>query len=353
MKRILGPSVIVLGLAMGLSACTNPYDPGQRAVGGGLLGAGAGAAIGGIAGGGRGAAIGAVTGGALGAVGGAVTTPTPPPQPYYYQGYRAARREPGPRRLPARPRGRHRPSPRPIALGGGASAALKCCLVAARRDGRMKRRTFLAAGAAALAAPSLARAADLRLLKFIPQSDLTVLDPIWTTAYVTRNHGFMVFDTLYGTDAQYAVSPQMVAGAVTEDDGKPWKLTLRDGLKFHDGEPGAGARLRRQHRALGQARRVRPDADGGDRRALGGRRPTIVFRLKTPFPLLPDALGKSGSNVPAIMPERLAKTDPFTQVTEMVGSGPFRSWPTSGCRAASSSMSATPATCRAAAARRA
>jgi hypothetical protein len=87
MKRILGPSVIVVGLAMGLSACTNPYDPGQRAVGGGLLGAGAGAAIGGIAGGGRGAAIGAVTGGALGAVGGAVTTPTPPPQPYYYQGY--------------------------------------------------------------------------------------------------------------------------------------------------------------------------------------------------------------------------------------------------------------------------
>ena len=65
----------------------------------------------------------------------------------------------------------------------------------------MKRRTFLAAGAAALAAPSLAapslgRAADLRVLKFIPQSDLAVLDPIWTTAYVTRNHGFMVFDTL-------------------------------------------------------------------------------------------------------------------------------------------------------------
>lgn len=84
MKRILGPGVIVLGMAMGLSACTNPYDPGQRAVGGGLLGAGAGAAVGGIAGGGRGAAIGALAGGALGAAGGAVTTPTPPPQPYYY-----------------------------------------------------------------------------------------------------------------------------------------------------------------------------------------------------------------------------------------------------------------------------
>ena len=78
-----------LSLAMvaglGLTACTNPYDPGQRAVGGGLIGAGAGAALGGIAGGGRGAAIGALAGGTLGAVGGAVTTPTPPPQPYYQQ----------------------------------------------------------------------------------------------------------------------------------------------------------------------------------------------------------------------------------------------------------------------------
>jgi hypothetical protein len=74
---------LALVAGLGLAACTNPYDPGQRALGGGLLGAGAGAAIGGIAGGGQGAAIGALAGGALGAVGGAVTTPTPPPQ--YYQ----------------------------------------------------------------------------------------------------------------------------------------------------------------------------------------------------------------------------------------------------------------------------
>ena len=67
-----------------LAGCTNPYDPGQRAVGGGLLGAGAGAAIGGIAGGGKGAAIGALAGGALGAVGGAATTPAPPPPAYGY-----------------------------------------------------------------------------------------------------------------------------------------------------------------------------------------------------------------------------------------------------------------------------
>jgi len=82
-KPFLTPGGIALVLALGLSACTNPYDPGQRAVGGGLIGAGAGAAIGAAAGGGTGAAIGAASGGALGAITGAVTTPPPPPPPRY------------------------------------------------------------------------------------------------------------------------------------------------------------------------------------------------------------------------------------------------------------------------------
>ena len=77
MKKLISSCAFVLGLAMGVSACTDPYDPGQRAVGGGLLGAGTGAAIGGIAGGGRGAATGALIGGTLGALGGAATTPSP------------------------------------------------------------------------------------------------------------------------------------------------------------------------------------------------------------------------------------------------------------------------------------
>jgi hypothetical protein len=83
-KQFLAPGGMALALALGLSACSNPYDPGQRAVGGGLIGAGAGAAIGGAAGGGKGAAIGAASGGALGAVGGAATTPPPPPPQYRY-----------------------------------------------------------------------------------------------------------------------------------------------------------------------------------------------------------------------------------------------------------------------------
>ena len=83
MKRQIVPVAAALGLALTLSACTDPYDPGQRALGGGLIGAGTGAALGGIAGGGRGAATGALIGGAVGAVGGAVTTPERPPPGYY------------------------------------------------------------------------------------------------------------------------------------------------------------------------------------------------------------------------------------------------------------------------------
>ncbi len=103
-SKLALPLVVAAGL--GLSACTNPYDPGQRAVGGGLLGAGTGAAIGGLAGGGRGAAVGALLGGGVGAVGGAATTPQAPApgyyqQPGYQQPYQPAYEEP-PRRYPPR-----------------------------------------------------------------------------------------------------------------------------------------------------------------------------------------------------------------------------------------------------------
>jgi len=188
---------------------------------------------------------------------------------------------------------------------------------------RASRRGFLATGAA-LAAPRPAAAQGARTLRFVPQSDLGILDPIWTAAYVTRNHGLMVFDQLYGLDERYEPRPQMVEGHVVEEDGRRWTLTLREGLRFHDGEPV------RARDAVASIRRwgVR-DGFGGSLMAVteelsaaDDRR--IVFRLKRPFPLLPLALGKAGSPVCAIMPERLASTDPFRQVTEMVGSGPFR-----------------------------
>ena len=99
----------------------------------------------------------------------------------------------------------------------------------------IRRRTLLATAAAALATPAIAQPA--RLLKFVPHADLTIVDPYWTTAYITRNHAMMVYDTLYGTDAAFNVTPQMAEGHRIEDDGKTIIITLREGLKFHDNTP--------------------------------------------------------------------------------------------------------------------
>ncbi|MDQ2803828.1 MAG: ABC transporter substrate-binding protein, partial [Pseudomonadota bacterium] len=196
----------------------------------------------------------------------------------------------------------------------------------------MLRRSFLARSAAAFAAPlaaplarpGLARAEASRVLKFIPQADVTILDPIWTTAYVTRNHGFMIFDTLYGFDKAYRPQPQMVAGHTVESDGRLWTLKLRDGLAWHDGE-----RVLARDCVASIERWGKRDPYGKTLMAYtdelsAADDKTIVFRLKKPFALLPNALGKPGSNFCAMMPERLAKTDPFKQITEMVGSGPFK-----------------------------
>jgi len=190
--------------------------------------------------------------------------------------------------------------------------------------GLVSRRSLLAGAAGALAAPQLAAAQGARVLKFVPQADLAVLDPIWTQAYVTRNHALMVFDTLYGIDANFVATEQMVHSHSTEDGGKTWTLVLRAGQRWHDGERVLGrdcvASLRRwaARDSFGQTLMALTDELSAPDDS------SIRFRLKRPFPLLPDALGKAGSNIAAMMPERLARTDPFKQITEMVGSGPYR-----------------------------
>ena len=183
----------------------------------------------------------------------------------------------------------------------------------------MQRRDFLSAAAATLFAPAIARGQAANVLKFVPLADLTILDPHLTTSYQTRDHGYMVFDTLFGVDAQYRPQPQMLAGFTTDNDGKVWKLTLRDGLLFHDGEKVLArdcvASIQRwgKRDAFGQALLAATD----ELSATDDK--TIIFHLKHPFPLLPLALGKTPPTMCAIMPERLARTDAFTQITEMVG----------------------------------
>jgi peptide/nickel transport system substrate-binding protein len=190
----------------------------------------------------------------------------------------------------------------------------------------MKRRDLLLAAGAAFVAASHrpARAGDAaRTLTFVPQTPLTSIDPVWTSAMTVRNFGMMVFETLYGRDAAMNPQPQMLAGERIDDDGRRCSMTLRDGLRFHDGEKVLArdcvASLRRwmQRDPVGATIAARVDAlEAPDDR-------TILWRLSKPFPHLPKALSKF-QTAAVMMPARLAATDPFKQIPEAIGSGPFR-----------------------------
>ena len=189
----------------------------------------------------------------------------------------------------------------------------------------MHRRTLLKTAAASLlATPAIAQPAKTATLRFVPQANLTALDPIFTTAIVTGNHGYYVFDTLYSNAIDGVPKPQMAEGHTVSDDKLTWRIRLREGLKFHDDTP-----VRSVDCIASLQRWVKRDSFGQllakvveSWRAPDDR--TIEIRLTRPFPLLTTALGKPDASTPFIMPERLAKTDAFTQVTEMVGSGPYR-----------------------------
>ncbi len=191
----------------------------------------------------------------------------------------------------------------------------------------VSRRRFLAstgAAVASLSAPSIVAAQGQRELRHIPHADVSSLDPVWTTADITRNHGNMVYDQLFGMDTNFQPHPQMLAGFTTSADGLTWDLTLRDGLKFHDGEKvlarDCAASLTRWSKrdAYGSAFAVRANE-------ISAPSDTVIrIRLKTPFALLPEAMAQPAC---VIMPERLALTDPNKQVTDPTGSGPFRFLP--------------------------
>jgi len=162
-----------------------------------------------------------------------------------------------------------------------------------------------------------------KVLRVIPHADLKNLDPIWTTAYITRNHAYLIYDTLFAMDKDFKPQPQMVDTWTVSDDQLTWTFKLRDGLKWHDG-PDVTAEdcvvsLQRwgKRDGMGQALfGVMDNLTAADAR-------TIVMKLKTPYGLVLESIGKISSNVPFMMPKRMAMTDPFKQIEEHIGSGPF------------------------------
>ena len=186
--------------------------------------------------------------------------------------------------------------------------------------------TRLVAGAAVAAglwAASLPALAQNNVLRVVPHSNLAILDPIWTTAYMSRNHGYMIYDTLFGTDENAKIKPQMVESWTESGDHRLWTFKLRKGLEFHDGKPVTGDDV------------IASLARWGKRDAMGQALFTFVQRMDSPTPdtfriflgeacgFVLDALGKPSSNVPFIMPKRMADTDAFKQIEEHIGSGPY------------------------------
>ena len=190
---------------------------------------------------------------------------------------------------------------------------------------RMIKRSAIAAllaGAAALAAP-LAVHAQQNTLRVVMHSDLKIVDPIWTTAYITRNHGYMIYDTLFAMDGKGDIKPQMVDKYSVSADNLNWTFTLREGLFFHDDKPVTSedviATLKRwgAKDSLGQ----KLMSFVKEWKAVDSR--TFTASLNAPTGLMLLALGKPSSNVPFIMPKRIADTSPNEQIKEYIGSGPF------------------------------
>jgi len=191
----------------------------------------------------------------------------------------------------------------------------------------MQRRAFLtsaAAGAAVLSTPSIVRAQGSRVLKFVPQANLSSMDAVAGTQYVVRNAALMVWDTLYGVDSSITPRPQMCEGHEVNADFTTWTFKLRPGLKFHDGETVTTrdviASLNRWMVRDTMGQRIKASLDALE--ALDDR--TFRFRLNKPFAKMLFAIGKSNAPVAFIMPERIAKTDPFQLIKEYVGSGPMK-----------------------------
>jgi peptide/nickel transport system substrate-binding protein len=188
---------------------------------------------------------------------------------------------------------------------------------------RFSRLSSLVALAAVCVAGAVAPAHAQNTLRVVMHSDLKIVDPIWTTAYITRNHGYMIYDTLFATDANGEIRPQMVDKYDVSADKLTYTMTLRDGLLWHDGKPVTAedcvASIKRWAAKDSMGQKLMTFV-----KEISATNPkTIRLVLNEPTGLVLGALGKPSSNVPFMMPKRVADTDPGTQISDFTGSGPF------------------------------
>ncbi|HEY7246575.1 MAG TPA: ABC transporter substrate-binding protein [Xanthobacteraceae bacterium] len=191
---------------------------------------------------------------------------------------------------------------------------------------RVNRRQVVrgATAAIALSASSIHAQNGRQTLRFVAQADLKILDPIWTTAYITRNHGYLVYDTLFGTDENLQIKPQMVDRTTVSADGMNYTFTLREGLRWHDGKPVASEDCVESLKRWGKKDRFGQLLRAHARKIAPVDNNKFTIELAEHFGPVLDALGKPSSNVPFMMPARIASTPANEQIKEFVGSGPFK-----------------------------
>ena len=165
--------------------------------------------------------------------------------------------------------------------------------------------------------------AQIKTIRAVMHSDLKVLDPIWTTANIVRNHGYMVWDTLFAMDEKMQPQPQMVDRWELSPDRLVYTFTLRDGLKWHDGKPVTAEDCIASIKRWGarDSTGVKLLSFVTDFEAVDDK--TFKIVLREPYGLVIDSLAKPGSSTPLMMPKRIADTDPAKQIDEFIGSGPF------------------------------
>ena len=179
---------------------------------------------------------------------------------------------------------------------------------------------------AALMSPALtspAMAAGKKTITAVMHSDLRIIDPGFTTAYITRDHGYMVYDTLLATDSSFKVQPQMADWKVS-DDKLTYTFTLREGLKWHDGTPVTPedciASLKRWGKNDNMGQKLMDFTASIE--PIDAK--SFALKLKEPYGLVLESIGKPSSYTPFMMPKRLAETPAGQQIKEQIGSGPFK-----------------------------